>query len=774
MAKRAKKKKKRISPVRGWRWLFVIPSLFLFFSALLFAFPEWAFSNAGLKTIQQFLAVQGVPLELDLNSRAIEWQSWGRLRVKLDFQKICVRPENTSVCLENGKGTVLMKVGLHPFFAIEELGPLEVAKLSVLVEGDSKKPSASKEEGAPVIALPDWLRPHRLNVKIAKGEVAIREDRKPYLNADFKVECKAVRNGGPREANCALPVRIDFAGKEAPLKSIDAKVVVESTDRVLQFKATSQARGTKLDKIDLSIEGSKKLEAPVEFTGKVAGTFNQAPWGITMDGAVSHSGEELKVQTEGFLSPTAFGKKTSKHFQKAITLENCGLSASFKKLSEISLKGCVLDVPLATRFRGRPRVAIDGNITFPQVRGSLQLSLPQQEGRAYSASGFLSASFEKLSTGMHLNVDPDSKVNIHFTRFQDVVKMLRGTPYAVPAPVNEMSGELDFSVRAAPEGSAKLGIPFNLETNLKSKAQQLKLTAAGKLSMSWAKTFASHLDADVAIQDGRFELPPLKLTSIPEILPDPRIGAQAKLSRKKPAPAPFTYNITIETEEDAHLFIASNLLVKPLPLKLDLKISDQQPILGTVQITPVPVTLFRRSAQVKELRLRWVKSNANESLVEVRGNFAINFPDYAVTVLLAGTLDRPRVTFDSSPPLTRQEIIALLLFGNEELGSEQNASVAGFDSAVTQRSIGLASLYFLASTPIQSISYDPTTKAVTAKVRLGDKTTVNLTGGPEGSEKVGFSRRIGKNWAVTTEVPLGDTSSGQQGVSGFLEWFKRY
>jgi hypothetical protein len=86
----------------------------------------------------------------------------------------------------------------------------------------------------------------------------------------------------------------------------------------------------------------------------------------------------------------------------------------------------------------------------------------------------------------------------------------------------------------------------------------------------------------------------------------------------------------------------------------------------------------------------------------------------------------------------------------------------------------LASLYVFASTPIQSVLYDPTTGQVTARVSLGGGTTLNL--GSNGSQlsTVGVRKRLGASWSITTAMDPSKENPGTQIVTSFLEWIHRY
>jgi hypothetical protein len=85
--------------------------------------------------------------------------------------------------------------------------------------------------------------------------------------------------------------------------------------------------------------------------------------------------------------------------------------------------------------------------------------------------------------------------------------------------------------------------------------------------------------------------------------------------------------------------------------------------------------------------------------------------------------------------------------------------------------IGLVTMYYLASTPVESIGYNPETKGFTAKVKLRQGLSL-VVGTGEASQEVGLRKRIGRNWTVETTA-ITDDEAGKKGVA-MLRWGKRY
>jgi hypothetical protein len=157
------------------------------------------------------------------------------------------------------------------------------------------------------------------------------------------------------------------------------------------------------------------------------------------------------------------------------------------------------------------------------------------------------------------------------------------------------------------------------------------------------------------------------------------------------------------------------------------------------------------------------------------GSLEVDYTDYTIHANLYGTLDEPVIKFVSNPPLSDQDVISVLLFGrtSEDLDSGETQSVGNVRSAITNRGLGLASLYLLASTPVESVGYDPESGTFSAKFKLAAGTSLNVAESQKQLESLGIKQRVGKHWAITTQYgnPADPTD---RSVSTVLEWSHRY
>jgi hypothetical protein len=370
-------------------------------------------------------------------------------------------------------------------------------------------------------------------------------------------------------------------------------------------------------------------------------------------------------------------------------------------------------------------------------------------------------------------LDTRLDLSLNLFKFESVVAQLRRGSWAVPAPFHVLKGNAE--VRVEGQASLQEGLfPYTVKTRLESKAQSVDLDGSGKLSfVHTADSFKPHVDFDLILSDIKLALPRLDLAVPPRLFPDSRIRKTAQWREEhteKSGPSAFSYQGTIRTPPDKPVFILSNLSKDPVPIHLDLSIGDSAPLAGKIQIRNYPVELFRRKATVENLALML---ESPTKLSPIQGSVKISYADYVVTVTLGGTIEKPLVHLTSEPPLPENQLIAVLLFGQplEELDQEQSDSVGNTRAAFAEGAVGLASLYVLASTPIQSINYDPESRSISAKIRLGDGTSLTL-GSDTGGALVGLRRRLSSSWSVETDLTNVLNTGGV--ASAYLQWSRKY
>jgi hypothetical protein len=245
---------------------------------------------------------------------------------------------------------------------------------------------------------------------------------------------------------------------------------------------------------------------------------------------------------------------------------------------------------------------------------------------------------------------------------------------------------------------------------------------------------------------------------------DPKDGSKDSVEN-------FIYEINVKTPSESPVYLLSNLTKKPAPIHVDLSTSSQDHLQGKIRVTSFPLELFRRDATVEHFDLL-LRRPVEESKLD--GLIKVAYADYTISIMVISTLGKPTVKFLSDPPLPEDQVIATLLFGRpiEELDADQSLSVGNSRAAVADRALGLASLYALASTPIQSVDYNSKTGILTATFKLAKGMTLNVGMDSNRISEVGIRKRLGGPWTATTSLSSFD---GQAGIlSTFIEWVNRY
>jgi hypothetical protein len=384
-----------------------------------------------------------------------------------------------------------------------------------------------------------------------------------------------------------------------------------------------------------------------------------------------------------------------------------------------------------------------------------------------------------LESGKIRNPEMNLELKAEIPKFQAWKEAWEGTPLAIPAPLHVMDGPLQLSVKSVITDAKLLSAEASFTTSLRSATQSfLTATAANlKIENPLEESRRIKVDAVAKLQDIRLEAPPLRLEEPPQFLPDKRFVTtkQAQEEAKEKAASVqarypgVEWNLKIQSEQPVR--IKTNLLAAELPVATDLALGSGAEMAGHIEIQPMPVNVFRKKTQLQKLRLTFTPGSKYAAL---DGRLDYRNPEVLIKILLLGNTESPRVEFQSEPPLSRQQIVAVLLFNKSlsELSEEEVSSTQNMSQALSDGALGLFSLFFLSSTPIQSVGYDPVTQSYSARVSLGGKTTFSVGSDFVETREFGLRRQLGGPWAIRTE--LRQELDRPDVVLTLLEWFKRF
>lgn len=371
------------------------------------------------------------------------------------------------------------------------------------------------------------------------------------------------------------------------------------------------------------------------------------------------------------------------------------------------------------------------------------------------------------------------------THFQRLVETFAHTPYAVPAPFHVLDGPLDLTVRGQIDSTKGMAsFPIAFAADLKSPTQTFDMASNAEVKINFKGTDIKGIDISgkTILNAIALDLPHIDIAPLPQIGRDQRIItrvdtlAEETVTNDIPAddapPAkqiPLRYEMQVVSATPIQF--SSNLTRAPLPISLDLNLSDSAKAQGWVRIENTRLNLFRRDAELKYFELRPTQPSEESKLDAL---FEIKYADYRVELRIGGELGSPDIILSSDPPLPQSDIISVLLYG-EPLAQgdpDQTETSAAISSAISDRAMALASLYFLASTPIERVNYNPASKALSTKIKVGDGTSLVL-GTSESQREVGLRRRLGSGWYITTRLENEKEDNGMRGAT-YLEWYKRF
>ncbi|MFO1520066.1 MAG: translocation/assembly module TamB domain-containing protein [bacterium] len=409
-----------------------------------------------------------------------------------------------------------------------------------------------------------------------------------------------------------------------------------------------------------------------------------------------------------------------------------------------------------------------------EVSGTLDLQLIPVEQQDYQARGTASIRFSgvpsRYPSGWSITSDLDASALIpHLQRW---VKSLNQTAFAVPAPLNPLEGTVTLGVKGKVDIARNLGeLPVVFKTELKSKDQTVNTDGKGTLKYQYSKTASkSDLTLDLMLSDLVLSLPRFGYSSLPTLFPDKRFY-NPNVHKKVFRHDTFDYHVRIQTSPEHPARLVSNLAKENIPLSLDLNLENEK-LGGSVQVGKTPLHFFRRDAEVERFKIV-LKEPQDQS--EIRGRLRVSYVDYKIDIIILGTVGRPTVLFQSDPPLSQDQVLSVLIYGRtfDDLDENKANSVASASAAFADKAIALGSLFLLASTPIESIGYNPSTGLFSAKIRLAEGTSLNLATQEGKTQQAGIRKNLGGNWIINTYIQ-NDTVTNKQSGGAMLEWNKRY
>jgi hypothetical protein len=425
---------------------------------------------------------------------------------------------------------------------------------------------------------------------------------------------------------------------------------------------------------------------------------------------------------------------------------------------------------LPRKFRTTVEVAARGSLLNAELsEGTVVASVEPLKMKMGRLKLDVETRFNRFRLG-EIEGDVESLFPMHFRAFLSEVdftemkKTLGATAYAIPAPFNDLAGTVNVDLQGQFDKNAVSAAWF-AGFDLKSIAQRLGLNGQG--SVVFEKKNGVTLDADIVFNEVAMAFPRLgaeDLVSPPRLWNDARFISEETDENSDEA---FRYAFRFRTA-DKPFVLYTNVARQPVQLLFDVSVRNDGPVSGRVSVNPVDINAFGREAKLEPVRLVLGERNL------VDGGLRVDYADYQVMVKVSGDIEKPSVRLSSLPPLPEDQLLSALLFGRplDDLQGGEGETVGNVQAAIADQALGVGALFFLASTPIETLTYDPRTNGVSAKVRLAQGTSLTV-GAEAGSYSVGLRRRLSRFWTIMTDVGQSDIL-GEGSVSAFLEWSSRY
>jgi hypothetical protein len=414
----------------------------------------------------------------------------------------------------------------------------------------------------------------------------------------------------------------------------------------------------------------------------------------------------------------------------------------------------------------------------PIFEAPLKITLSPLLSKLYTLRGQTNVKLSgKVLGGVEsVNADIDVSSQLVFDRFQPIVKRFEDTDFAVPAPLNTLDGRIYCNVEGRiKKMGAIMNLPLDCGTELSSSTQSMFIKATGEVEKEDNNKPVIRLA--VGLNKLTFELPKLALNgSVPQIFPDKRIMTAEERAKDdgKVDSLPIVLDLQITTPPDRPMTLVTSLQPTPVPISIDLTLKgDKVEPLGSIAIEQYRVSFLKKKAFVDHIRLILA---ADEEQPLIDGLVVFQDPDVKINLKLSGSIDRPFYELESVPPRSPTELISIVLYGGDPdaLGDENLRGVDETRAAMVDGAIGLLSMYYLASTPIDSVGYNPYTGLFRARVRVAQGLSLTVGSDLGGArQSLTLRKRLTENWSFETGAETDEETHQSKGIAMF-KWGRRY
>lgn len=763
----------------------------LVFAVVVFlAQPSW-FVNSRIAAgaIKRF----GASYRPEWSSLELEIASPGFLtkRVLVSAEDFCVDAKDGSAkgCLPRVGLDATVRLGWKPIVSVTRLEQLVlyVDGLALDSRKAPKKAAAAEKKSGGFVGLPELVPAPLRRTLVRTIDVRVSDFSSRTSSGTLRADLEAAFSSFSTDPLRAHAYVVRVGTSAAQVARYDVVATLDS-DLPRKGKLTFLQAGAR-------VRGSAVLDA----TARVQqGSGEELV--AKVDATLKAAARTLYAKLEGRQTPTlysvrgAVGAADPAGPIRRAELKRCKLDAPLKedtnRPKSVDLT-CALELEPAP-FGAQPGTrakALAGKISLKSDfsgRDAFDAKLDASVGPALDYYNFfakLTAEFSGRTGRLPESLKAEHKLDAGFRidKFEDLVTYLKGTAYAIPAPLHALQGPMSFSVRSSgPTRGPDHGFDYRVRSRLEHGRQKVIADATGRLLIKdmFSPKRVPTSRTEVVLKDVAIQLPYLSIGAFPTVKVDTRIKtgdpkrdqaaeARRRAIRERPE-VPGRHEVRVVTEKPVLLF--TNLAKDPIPIALDLG-AKPAGLEGAIRIEPFRVEIFKQQARVEHVKLT---PHPGSAAMDLDGKIVYRKHDVRIDVLLLGSTQKPQVDFQSTPPMSRDEIVAVLFYGKRpgELDSEQQATVGNASAGMATGAFGLLSLYLLAATPIDYVGYDPATQTYQARFELPGGATLSVGSNLEESRTLSLRKRIAKNLELETGVRRG--SGDRNVITTFLQWFRRY
>jgi hypothetical protein len=749
--------------------------------------PQWIINESNLRTVSTYVLPRlGVTLDFKSFEAQFPASSVYERGIGFAFEDIRLRTETMTFIAPSFGASA--GFNLHPDkLGLTLIGPIVVQEgvfaLTLAADDpyEEKKPFSWDEELFAKIRAIRWEM-----ISANFKEINIEKDRETLLKGPMDLQLTNDRRLWTLNFESGR-----LAGSPV-LKSkvkILAKLPIDTAE-TFPLDITLDGSSTISDQGPVTLDGTMRIENLDDVKYRLAGSFGE-------------KGKIVKAKASGYFDKGAFltqidgtadglipqlpelalrrcrlqGRYNVKGPEIIDSRNRCEIFVRRKRLPEELPFADLSPETLTVRVDAPLKVTLRNNLTYLQAAPVKASIAPISNGvynlRATvlgSFDGYLSASTDTIKSEIKL----DS--NLEVPEFQKLVDRLEPSDFAIPAPLHTLSGRVACGTKGKIVNfGQQIDIPLQCTTALRSPVQALAMDVKGAIQ-TWLDR-KPRLKLDVLFKDVAFELPQMRIEDpIPQFAPDARFQdnlVETPTKKISDQSLPIELDLWIKTEKSARLK-THVLKGEPVPIDFDIRVTgDKAKVAGVIDIKNYQVNFLKRKALVDHVTIRL---DPAEESPELDGLFVFKETDFKIDLILKGTVDRPFYYLESDPPRSPVQLLSMLMYGGEAdaLDTEGQRSVEETRAAMVDGALGLLSMYYLASTPIDSVGYNPYTGVFRARVKLAKGLTLAVGSDLGGAhQSVGIRKRLSENWSFETTAETDEETNESKGVALF-KWGRRY